>query len=215
MNTNTETTSYVRRTTLLMWVGFVFVVVPEVLFFPGEPDEKITRIEYEYTPDPNTGALTAKARTTDISPPNPMVPYCLAINFAGWAFWLYCIYRTHRSLGEATNKAYPIMPAKAVWGHLIPLYNLFWVFRWTSVLAGHLNEAMNRKKGKWWPGILLCIAFLYAYLSSVPARPSVGGHAVALAISLFIGIYFSRTLEQVELARNQTASRSPDNAAQS
>ena len=195
MGINVKITSYARLTTLMMWLGFILVVTPEVIFFAAEPDEKITETLLDYTKDPNTGRwVVSKATTIDKSPLNPMLYYCLGFNIAGWIFWLYCLHRLHRVLAEITNKTYPISPAKAVWSHCIPVYNLFWVFKWTNGVVRYIAEAQASDTTKRWPGVILFIALILAYVGSIPPRFGVGSHAIALAITLAVGIYLSKKI---------------------
>lgn len=63
----------------------------------------------------------------------------LLIVFAAWLYWLYCIHRIHRILAELTDYRYPVEPGRAAVGHIIPFYNLYWLFHWPVKLSNYLN----------------------------------------------------------------------------
>ena len=62
------------------------------------------------------------------------------IGLPGMIYWLFCIYRIHKILAELTNNRYPISPAEAAVKHLIPFYNIYWVFAWPAELSNFLNR---------------------------------------------------------------------------
>lgn len=81
----------------------------------------------------------------------------------GLAYWLFCIHRFHRVLRESSGGAYPISPARAAGFHLIPFYNLYWLFRWTNTAAGLVNARISSafmRRG--WTGGLLLAGFVLA-----------------------------------------------------
>src|ERR1700680_2056633 len=54
-------------------------------------------------------------------------------------YYLMCVYRFHRILGEVTFGAYSIKPAEAVYSHLIPILNIYWLFAWPTRFADYVN----------------------------------------------------------------------------
>ncbi len=62
------------------------------------------------------------------------------VSFAALAYWLYSVYALHWALLQATDGLYPVMPLPAALGHLVPLYNLYWVFRWPNHLARFVRQ---------------------------------------------------------------------------
>jgi hypothetical protein len=50
-----------------------------------------------------------------------------------------CVYRFHQILSDVTCGAYPIEPGEAVFYHLIPLFNLYWLYSWPSRFAEYVN----------------------------------------------------------------------------
>ena len=73
-----------------------------------------------------------------------------------WCYWLFCVFRFHDVVGSVQGYRHPITPARAVAMHFVPLYNLYWVFRWPSRIALFVNwrTQSNSMKG-WIPGILV------------------------------------------------------------
>ena len=79
---------------------------------------------------------------------------------AGFAYWLYCVYRLHVVLKEATHGTHPIPPGRSVIGHILPLYNIVFVFRWPNALAGFINSKLpERRMWKGWVGAILLGGF--------------------------------------------------------
>lgn len=58
----------------------------------------------------------------------------------GWIYWLVCVHRIHKILAELTRNRYPISPGEAAAKHIIPIYNLVWVFRWPAALTDYVNR---------------------------------------------------------------------------
>lgn len=58
-------------------------------------------------------------------------------------YWLCCVHRIHVVLAEITNGSYPITPGKSVGYHLIPLFNLYWMFRWTSQMDKFFSSRLR------------------------------------------------------------------------
>ena len=81
------------------------------------------------------------------------------------AYWLFCIHRLHWVIAEITNNKYPISPGKASGFHLIPIYNLYWSFKWPRELGRFLRIESDRKtQVGTWLGVIVCLGLL---LSSV------------------------------------------------
>lgn len=80
----------------------------------------------------------------------------------GVIYWFMSVYRLHKILEEATGGRYPISPRRAVWTQLVPLYNIYWMFRWTREVADFVNhahgeEVLGRDRHGW---MLLGAAFV-------------------------------------------------------
>jgi len=64
----------------------------------------------------------------------------LPIVLSGWIYWLVCIHRIHKILNELTGNRYPYTPAEAAAKHIIPFYNLVWIFKWPIELSNYLKR---------------------------------------------------------------------------
>jgi len=69
--------------------------------------------------------------------------YLFLANFISLIYWLVCVYEYHVVLAQATANAYPIKPLRAAWFHLIPIYGLYWVFKWPRELARFVNSRLE------------------------------------------------------------------------
>ena len=69
--------------------------------------------------------------------------YLFLANFISLIYWLVCVYEYHVVLSQATAGAYPIKPLRAAWFHLIPIYGLYWVFKWPRELARFINRRLQ------------------------------------------------------------------------
>jgi hypothetical protein len=62
------------------------------------------------------------------------------LGLPGVIYWMFCVHRIHKILGELTEGRYPITPLEAALKHIIPFYNLYWVFKWPGELSDYLNR---------------------------------------------------------------------------
>ncbi len=87
--------------------------------------------------------------------------YLFLANFISLIYWLVCVYEYRVVLSQATAGAYPIKPLRAAWFHLIPIYGLYWIFKWPRELARFVNsrlEAPLMKPDR--TGLAVFIAFI-------------------------------------------------------
>jgi hypothetical protein len=90
--------------------------------------------------------------------------------FVGLVYWLACVHRYHVVLANVPGYKHPITPARAVWFHFIPIYVIYWVFRWPAAIADFVNERLQAKvMNKWTVGVcfvgsVLCRLFIDASL---------------------------------------------------
>lgn len=112
--------------------------------------------------------------------------------------WLFCVHRFHVIAQRIAPRApdgsstYPIQPDDAVWRHFVPVYDLYWLFRWTGTMARVLRQRGVEPPSGALVGILLlvsCLAwwlegavafglmFLSLFLLASPLRAAVLGHA--------------------------------------
>jgi hypothetical protein len=94
------------------------------------------------------GLATIVAEFVDASlhPPDAVINeipipnlYLFLLMFVGGVYWLVCVYRYHVVMQHAPGWKHPISPARAVGFHFIPVYNLYWVFKWPQEIARFVN----------------------------------------------------------------------------
>jgi hypothetical protein len=118
----------------------------------------------------------------------------ILIELAGWIYWLFCVNRFHNILREISRTQYSITGAEAAWKHLIPFYNLVWIFRWPTAMSEYLNR---HDRVKMVSGYLLGVVLLIALLIG---RFVDGG--IGLAGTLTVGMYVSAKLRKhIELIK--------------
>ena len=83
------------------------------------------------------------------------------VSIGVFVYWLFCIYSVHRVLRELTFSRYPISPLKASMLHVIPVYDIYWIFRWPSVLSKFVNQ---RRAAKVFSGSLVSLWILTSIL---------------------------------------------------
>ena len=59
--------------------------------------------------------------------------------FVSGVYWLVCIHKLHVVLALVPGWRHPISPARAVWFHFIPVYNLYWLYKWPRECANFVN----------------------------------------------------------------------------
>jgi hypothetical protein len=91
--------------------------------------------------------------------------------FVAVVYWLVCVHRYHVVLANVPGWKHPISPARAVWFHFIPVYVVYWVFRWPAAIADFVNQRLHAPvMNKWAVGTmffasLLCRLFVDSALS--------------------------------------------------
>ena len=78
----------------------------------------------------------------------------------GFSYWMFCVHRYHKILNEIFPE-YPITPNRAVGYHFIPLYHLFWVFRWLKTLTDFGMKRNIKMINGYWLAIALVAIFLW------------------------------------------------------
>lgn len=74
-------------------------------------------------------------------------------------FFLYCVYKIHKLMKTITKSEYPISPAASVGYHFIPIYNIYWVFKWPSTFSNYINKSnITRMIPGWILGLMLFLA---------------------------------------------------------
>ncbi len=99
-----------------VWVGFLFVGVRVIV----------------------DGYIASHNHTADLDSQQRMVTATIA--FAGFIYWLYCVYALHVVVAIETGFQHPITPNMSVVGHVVPGYNVYWLFRWPSAIADFVEQ---------------------------------------------------------------------------
>ena len=101
------------------------------------------------------------AKGPDISKGEFLIPplYLFLANFIGFVYWLVCVYKIHVVLARVPGWHHPVSPGRAVGFHFIPVYFLYWLFKWPKEIAAFVNGRLGRKVMK---SVGIGIAFLLA-----------------------------------------------------
>jgi hypothetical protein len=122
-------------------------------------------------------------------------PFTVAIGFLGLAYWLFCIHRIHKILREGSASKYPISPNAAAWYHLIPIYGIFWLYKWPKEYSDFINSS---GRVKMMAGSLisplLYLSFTIAY---------VYGGGISLILLFGMTIYMSSRLRALPNSKPQ------------
>ena len=130
-----------------VWIGYLFglaTTVAEVVSLDGQPD---------------------LAKGQFVIPPL----YVFLPSFVGIVYWLVCVHRIHLVLNHIPGWTHPISPARAAGFHLIPIYNLYWIFKWPREVARFVNDQLQLPLMK--PvtvGITLLLAMVLRYFDPGP-----------------------------------------------
>jgi hypothetical protein len=108
------------------------------------------------------------------------------ICLSAMAYWLFCVYRFHRILEETTHGQYPVEAKRAAVLHLVPVYNLYWMFKWPSELVKYMNHKGRVQMTSGWV-IGLLILFSVIILSKIDG-------SLSIAALFFIAMYIKKKL---------------------
>jgi len=117
----------------------------------------------------------------------------ILIIFGAWLYWLFCIHRIHKILAELTDYRYPVAPGRAAAGHILPFYNLYWLFHWPAKLSDYLNARgrVTILSGHLIGAMLLLSLFLRAADGAV-------GTAVLFAVTMYISNKVAKHVKEVK-----------------
>jgi hypothetical protein len=102
------------------------------------------------------------------------------------AYVLHCISTYHYVLGKVDGWSHPISPRRAVRFHFIPIFNLYWDFKWPMELARFVNWRMQSHRMS---GVLVGSLVLAGFLIAGFLDMSIG-----LTVILCAFAYISRCL---------------------
>jgi hypothetical protein len=72
----------------------------------------------------------------------PPLPLFL-LGFISFIYWLVCIHKLHMVLAHVPGWQHSISPARAVWFHFIPIYSLYWLYKWPTEIAKFVNWSLQ------------------------------------------------------------------------
>lgn len=79
-------------------------------------------------------------------------------------YWCFCVYRIHKVIMGMTDNCYPITPGRAVGFGFIPIYNIYWMFKWPAEIIKFVNTRdKSRKLKPWVPGVLFLLGNIVAF----------------------------------------------------
>ncbi|MGB9463908.1 MAG: hypothetical protein WBR10_02240 [Candidatus Acidiferrum sp.] len=110
--------------------------------------------------------------------------YLFLLIFLGWVYWLVCVYRYHVVMQSVPGWKHPISPARAVGFHFIPLYNLYWFFKWPQAIAGFVNWRFGQPVMK---SQMVGLVFFAAYALRFLFDPGLGLVMLCLTASYVSG----------------------------
>jgi hypothetical protein len=106
--------------------------------------------------------------------------------FVSTAYVLHCISTYHYVVGKAAGWSHPISPKRAVRFHFIPIFNLYWDFKWPMEMARFVNW---RTQSQRMSGVLVGSLVLAGFLMAGFLDLSIG-----LTVILCAFAYISRCL---------------------
>jgi hypothetical protein len=102
------------------------------------------------------------------------------------AYFLHCIAAYHLIVSKVEGWTQPITPRRAVRFHFIPIFNLYWNYKWPRELARFVNWRTQRDRmSGWLAGTVILLGFLIGAVFD----PSVGATIVLCGFA-----YISRCL---------------------
>jgi hypothetical protein len=151
-----------------LWVGYLFVlaaVAAEIVAAELHPEML------------NGGRIT---------PPL----YLFLVVFLGLVYWLVCIHRLHVVMQHVPGWKHPISPARAVGFHFLPVYYLYWIFRWPQEIARFVNLKLEHPVMKYQiAGAISLVAFFIGPLFD----PALGLFLLFFSVS-YVSVWLRRAL---------------------
>jgi len=113
----------------------------------------------------------------------------LAIVLLGWSYYLFVVYRVHQIIQIRYDNQYDVSPNKAAFNHLIPFYNVFWLYKWSSSLFSFIEQKEKR-----------VIAKKYAVIGSLMIGPPISrfDSAIGLAFTAYGLMILIREINQLD-----------------
>lgn len=91
--------------------------------------------------------------------------YLFLLVFVGIVYWLVCVHRLHVILKLVPGWKHPISPGRAVGFHFIPIFYLYWMFKWPIEIARFVNSRFSQPLMRpYVAGVMMLAAFLIGAL---------------------------------------------------
>lgn len=106
--------------------------------------------------------LIALERHPELASGTLSVPplYLFLTGFVTLVYWLVCVHRMHVVLAHVPEWKHAITPARAVGFHFIPIYSLYWLYKWPGEVARFVNWKLGRVAVKpWKAGLFVFLAY--------------------------------------------------------
>jgi hypothetical protein len=107
-----------------------------------------------------------------------------------WILWFWIVYRTHAVLRRVTNNAYRFGAVESVVFHFIPLFNVYWTYRWPNEIGKFVN---SRRIGPQIvgvvPGLVMCLALFLVFFIWPPY-----GLVTAFGVVAFLNHWIAEVL---------------------
>jgi hypothetical protein len=110
----------------------------------------------------------------------------VVLSFVAAAYLLHCVSSYHWVLTKVQGWHHPISPRKAVGFHFIPIFNLYWNFRWPVEIARFVNWRTQKRRMS---GILAGSVVLAGAITSASVDGALGFLVILCGFS-----YISRCL---------------------
>lgn len=87
--------------------------------------------------------------------------YAPLLGFLGGIIWCIWLYNYHKILQKLSMGKYPISPGAALGYCFIPLYNIYWAFKWPIEVSKYISESSDFSI-KIYSGILIGLLYIIA-----------------------------------------------------
>ncbi len=74
----------------------------------------------------------------DLTPPKSHWPALFLL--LGWLYWRICVYKLHQYIYFRDDSITSITPGQALGYSFIPLYNIYWLFKWSNSIIDGINR---------------------------------------------------------------------------
>ncbi len=81
----------------------------------------------------------------------------------GLVYWVMCVHRLHKTLLNLTGQKYPVSAGQAAGYQFVPLFNVYWIFKWPAEIARFVNHCeRNQAMDKYKYGVFLLLASVFS-----------------------------------------------------